>query len=46
MMLARTYLNEIDNEQAMLARIQEIEDEIYRINQTAVYAYSLEKSRA
>jgi hypothetical protein len=46
MMLARTYLNEIDNEQAMLARIQEIEDEIYRINQPAVYAYSLEKSQS
>jgi lysophospholipase L1-like esterase len=45
MMLARNYLNEIDNEQAMLARIQEIEDEIYRINQPAVYAYSLEMSR-
>jgi lysophospholipase L1-like esterase len=42
MLLARTYLKEIDNEQAMLARIRAIEDEIYRINQPAAYAYSLE----
>jgi lysophospholipase L1-like esterase len=46
LMLARTYLQEIDNEQAMLARIQAIEEEIYRINQPTTYAYSLEMSRA
>jgi lysophospholipase L1-like esterase len=45
LMLARTYLKEIGNEQAMLARIQAIEEEIYRINQPAAYAYSLEMSR-
>jgi hypothetical protein len=44
LMLARTYLKEIDNEQGMLARIREIEDEIYRINKPAAYAYSLEMS--
>ena len=46
LMLARTYMKEIDNEQTMLARIRAIEDEIYRINQPAAYAYSLEMSRA
>jgi hypothetical protein len=46
LMLARTYLKEIDNEQAMLERIRAIEDEIYRINQPAAYTYSLEMSRA
>jgi hypothetical protein len=46
MMLARNYLNEIDNEQSMRARMQAIEDEIYRINQPAEYFYSLETSRA
>ena len=46
LMLARTYLKEIDNEQAILARIQAIEEEIYRINQPTAYAYSLEMSRA
>ena len=46
LMLARTYLKEIDNEQGMLARIREIEDEIYRINKPAAYAYSLEMSQA
>jgi hypothetical protein len=46
LMLARTYLKEIDNEQCMLARIREIEDEIYRINNPAAYAYSLEMSQA
>ena len=45
LMLARTYMKEIDNEQAMLARIRAIEDEIYRINQPAAYAYSLEMIR-
>ena len=37
-------MKEIDNEQAMLARIRAFEDEIYRINQPAAYAYSLEMS--
>ena len=46
MLLARTYLKEIDNEQSMRARMQAIEDEIYRINQPAEYFYSLETSRA
>jgi hypothetical protein len=46
MLLARTYLKEIDNEQSMRARMQTIEDEIYRINQPAEYFYSLETSRA
>lgn len=45
LMTARTYLKEIDNEQAMLERIRAIEDEIYRINQPAAYAYSLEMIR-
>ena len=39
-------MKEIDNEQAIMARIRAIEDEIYRINQPAAYAYSLEMSRA
>jgi hypothetical protein len=39
-------MKEIDNEQAMRARMQAIEDEIYRINQPAAYSYSLEMSRA
>jgi lysophospholipase L1-like esterase len=46
MLLARNYLKEIDNEQTMRARMQAIEDEIYRINQPAEYFYSLETSRA
>jgi lysophospholipase L1-like esterase len=46
LMLARTYLKEIDNEQAMRERIRAIEEEVYRINQPAAYAYSLEMSRA
>jgi hypothetical protein len=36
----------IIHEQAILARIRAIEDDIYRINQPAAYAYSLEMSRA
>ena len=46
LMLARTYLKEIDNEHAILERIRAIEDEIYRINQPAKYAYSLEMSQS
>ena len=44
MMLARAYLKEIDNEQAILERIRAIEDEIYCINQPTDYTYSLEMS--
>jgi hypothetical protein len=40
---ARTYLKESGNEDAMRARIQAIEDEIYTINQPHTYYYSLEK---
>ena len=39
-------MKEIDNEQAITTQIRAIEDEIYRINQPAAYAYSLEMSRA
>jgi hypothetical protein len=39
-------MKEIDNEQAIMARIRVFEDEIYRINQPAAYSYSLEMSRA
>lgn len=39
-------MEEIDNEQDILARIRVFEDEIYRINQAAAYSCSLEMSRA
>jgi hypothetical protein len=38
---ARTYLKENGNEDAMRARIQAIEDEIYVINQPQTYSYTL-----
>jgi len=38
---ARTYLKENGNEDAMCARIQAIEDEIYVINQPQTYSYTL-----
>ena len=38
---ARTYLKESGNEDAMRARIQAIEDEIYVINQPQTYSYTL-----
>lgn len=41
---ARTYLKESANEDAMRARIQAIEDEIYTINQPQIFSYSLEKT--
>ena len=40
---ARTYLKDSGNEDAIRARIQAIEDEIYTINQPHTYSYSLEK---
>ena len=41
---ARTYLKESGNEDAMRARIQAIEDEIYTINQPQTFSYSLERT--
>ena len=38
---ARTYLKESGNEDAMRARIQAIEDEIYTINRPQSYFYTL-----
>jgi hypothetical protein len=38
---ARTYLKESGNEDAIRARIQAIEDEIYTINQPQAYSYTL-----
>lgn len=43
---ARTYLKESGNEDAMRARIQAIEDEIYTINQPQTYSYAFEKVQA
>lgn len=41
---ASRVLELIIHEQAILAQIRAFEDEIYRINQPAAYAYSLEMS--
>jgi lysophospholipase L1-like esterase len=42
-MTAQTYLKEIDNEELIKKRMQEIEVEIYKLNQPKTYRYLLEK---